>query len=307
VPFVTTGYTSIVPTPPKLLDAVPADFPMPGTGQHDPPPPKDLLSPNAGKQLVIDVAGEPWARIPLRTEAFVGGEEYAALIADYVAAAIEPVRSRADLGPGLAQDWYVLVGEKIIAIAQRRFSFWWDIEPGWWARTLSRFVLKLPTGVGLSSPWTMQVAIDVAGLPRILLAAAVSAVGKAVGKRGWFYLVAGHSVNAIDGPGGQVVYPGNASAKLPPEDPDGAATAIRQAIVAAVPPDEGARLGGVAIVDANDLGQNVLGRDSDRGHEFFAQLCADNPAGQGREQTPILLCLRASDHSSGGPGRGAGA
>ena len=59
-------------------------------------------------------------------------------------------------------------------------------------RTLSRFVLKLPTGVGLSSPWTMQLAIQEAGLPRILLAAVVSAVGKVIGKRGWFYQVAGH-------------------------------------------------------------------------------------------------------------------
>ena len=33
----------------------------------------------------------------------------------------------------------------------------------------------------------MQMAIQEAGLPRILLAAAISAVGKAIGQRGWFY------------------------------------------------------------------------------------------------------------------------
>lgn len=137
------------------------------------------------------------------------------------------------------------------------------------ARTLSRFVLKLPTGVGLRSPWTMQMARQEAGLPRILLASAVSAGGKAVGQRGWFYRVAGHDVNAIDGPGGKVVYPGNASAKLPPKDPDRASRQIRRALVAALPVEVGNSLGGVVIIDANNPGRNVLGRDSDREDELF--------------------------------------
>jgi hypothetical protein len=278
---------------------VPADFPEPGKGEHEPPPPKGLLDPNHGKRLLIELSGQSWARIPLRTPAFRGGEDYATLIADHVGVAVSAVREDDRLRAGL-DEWYVVVGEKVIAIAQQRFRFWWDIEPGWWARTLSRFVLKLPTGVGLSSPWTMQMAINEAGLPRILLAAAVSAVGKAVGRRGWFYRVAGHDINAIDGPGGHVVYPGNASAKLPPADPDGAATAIRAAIGAVVPDAAARRLGGVVIMDANDIGRNVLGRDSDRDDQFFDALFADNPAGQDRQQTPVVLCLR------GAPGSGEG-
>ena len=277
---------------------VPADFPEPGSGQHGPPLPKDLLAPNEGKNLAIDVCGERWARIPLQTRAFTGGEDFAPLIAEYVAAAIEPIRAHPDLAPGLLRSWYVVVGEKIIAIAQGRFFFWWDVEPSWWARTLSRFVLKLPTGVGLSSPWTMQLAIQEAGLPRILLAAAASAVGKVIGKRGWFYRVAGHGVNAIDGPGGHTVYPGNASAKLPPKDPDQAARTIRRAVLAALPGDVGDALGGVTIIDANDLGRDVLGQDSDRDNEFFAQMFADNPAGQARQHTPVLICLRFDRPSS---------
>ena len=271
---------------------MPADFPPPGAGQHDPPPPKDLLSPNEGKQLTIDVGGESWARIPLRTEAFRGGEAFADVITTYVAEAVDAVLADPDLAVGLTRNWYVVVGEKIIAIAQNRFQFWWDIEPGWWARTLCRFVLKLPTGVGLSSPWTMQLAIQEAGLPRILVAAAASAVGKAIGRRGWFYRVAGHQINAIDGPGGQVVYPGNAAAKLPPARPDEAAAAIRRAVRDAVPAAVGDRLAGVVIIDANDLGRNVLGRDNDRGDDFFAELFVDNPAGQNRQQTPIIVCLQ---------------
>ena len=273
---------------------VPDDFPEPGAGQHDPPAPKSLLAPNESKHLVLDVAGERWARIPLQTRAFTGGEDFAALVAEYVAAAIAPIQADPELASGLSRRWYVVVCEKVIAIAQGRFFFWWDVEPGWWARTLSRFVLKLPTGVGLSSPWTMQLAIQEAGLPRILLAAAVSAVGKVIGKRGWFYRVAGHGVNAIDGPGGHTVYPGNASAKLPPKDPDKASRRIRDALIAAVPGRVGDQLGGVTIIDANDLGRNILGQHSDRDDGFFAQLFADNPAGQARQHTPVLICLQLS-------------
>ena len=277
---------------PDAPSPVPEQTPAPGSGQHGPPPPKELLAPNEGKQRVIEVAGERWARIPLQTHAFAPGEDFASLIAGYVSAAIEQIRAEPELAPGLSRPWYLVSSEKIIAIAQGRSYFLWDIKPGWWARTLSRFVVKLPTGIGLGTPWTMQLAIQEAGLPRILVAAAASAVGKVIGKRGWFYRVAGNNVNAIDGPAETNVYPANVSAKLAPKDPDLASGQIRRAIVAAVPDDVGGRLGGVCIIDANDLGRNVLGQESDRGDEFFAALFVDNPAGQGRQQTPVTICLQ---------------
>ena len=261
-------------------------------GKHEPPPRKELLAPNEGKSLVIEVDGRRWARIPLQTRAFEGGEDFAALIADYVTTAIDPIRADPELAAGLSRPWYVVSSEKIVAIAQGRSYFLWDIKPGFWARTLSRFVVKLPTGIGLGTPWTMQLAIQEAGLPRILLAAGASAVGKLIGKRGWFYLVAGNNVNAIDGPAETNVYPANVSAKLAPKDPDRASGAIRRAIRDRVPAEIGDRLAGVTIIDANDLGRNVLGQESDRPDAFFAQLFADNPAGQGRQQTPIIVCLQ---------------
>jgi F420-0:gamma-glutamyl ligase len=272
--------------------AIPEYVPQPGEGKHEPPPPKDLLAPNEGKSLLVEVDGRRWARIPLQTRAFEGGEDFAALIADYVATAVDAVSADPELGPGLSRTWYVVSSEKIVAIAQGRSYFLWDIKPGFWAKTLSRFVVKLPTGIGLGTPWTMQLAIQEAGLPRILVAAAASAVGKLVGRRGWFYTVAGHNVNAIDGPAETNVYPANVSAKLAPKDPDRASEQIRDAVRARVPGEIGARLGGVTIIDANDLGRNVLGQHSDRPDSFFADLFADNPAGQGRQQTPITLCLQ---------------
>ena len=45
------------------------------------------------------------------------------------------------------------------------------------------------------------------------------------------------------------------------------------------------------IVDANDLGQEVLGYSSDitLSEEELHGLIADNPCGQGQETTPIVL------------------
>ena len=45
------------------------------------------------------------------------------------------------------------------------------------------------------------------------------------------------------------------------------------------------------IVDANDLGQEVLGHSSDikLSDEELKGLIRDNPSGQGKELTPIIL------------------
>ena len=45
------------------------------------------------------------------------------------------------------------------------------------------------------------------------------------------------------------------------------------------------------IVDANDLGQELLGTSDDIADrkEELIKIIKDNPAGQGREQTPIVL------------------
>ena len=86
------------------------------------------------------------------------------------------------------------------------------------ARLLSKFVMRTPHGLGLGSPWAMQLAIDEAGLPRVLGASAIGLAGKLIRRRGWFYRVAGHHVNDINGPTEYSAYPSNLSAKMAPKD-----------------------------------------------------------------------------------------
>jgi asparagine synthase (glutamine-hydrolysing) len=170
---------------------------------------------------------------------------------------------------------------------------------------LSRFVTRTPYGIGLGHPATMQLAIREVGLPRILLASAAGAAGKALGSRGWFYRVAGPAARAIDGPTEYSAYPANVSAKLAPADPAGMARRISAAVRAALAPHgvlavqgDGAPVtaaaalyGGTVIIDANDLGQDVLGHDTGRPDAELVAAFADNPLGQAREQTPFAVVV----------------
>ena len=119
--------------------------------------------------------------------------------------------------------------------------------------------------------------------PRILLAAAASAVTKPFGVHGVFYRVAGPQAKAIDGPTSYTIPPYNQAATLGPRDPDGAARALAAAIGAPV-----------AIIDANDAGCAVLGASPGVDRRFVERLFADNPLGQAREQTPICVVREVS-------------
>jgi len=207
-----------------------------------------------------------------------------------------PARAVAEAGR-----WYLFVSEKVVAVAQGRVHLTTDVHCGPWARVLCRFVTRTPYGIGLGHPATMQLAIDEVGLPRILLAAAAGAAGKAVGRRGWFYRVAGSAARAIDGPTEYSAYPANVSAKLAPADPSGVARAISAAVRAALASggDSGGAgaaraaesFGGTVVIDANDLGQDVLGQDTGLADAQLVAAFRDNPLGQAREQTPFAVVV----------------
>jgi asparagine synthase (glutamine-hydrolysing) len=258
---------------------------------------KGPLEPNVEKRLEITVGSERWIRFPVRTELFTEGDPYQERITEYVRATVEAAAADERYASAFTKPWYLLVSEKIVAISQGRSYFIWDIEPSWWARTLSKFVVRTPYGIGLGSPWTMELAIREAGLSRILLASGISAAGKAVGKRGLFYQIAGHSVRAIDGPTEYSVFPANVSAKLAPAKPDKVAAELTGKVtdgLRAAGLDGAARaLAGVVVIDANDIGRNVLGQASDRPDAFFEELFGDNPLGQGSEQTPLAVAIQA--------------
>ena len=48
---------------------------------------------------------------------------------------------------------------------------------------------------------------------------------------------------------------------------------------------------GTVVMDANDIGRNVLGSDVPTTNEVLEATFADNPLGQGRQRTPMAILV----------------
>lgn len=182
------------------------------------------------------------------------------------------------VAPHLQPGDVLVVSEKALGCTQGRAIPVADISARPLAHLLARFVTKTPAGIGLGMPETMEMALRECGAVRILLAAAVGALGKLLGQRGWFYRVAGRRASSIDGPCSYTLPPYNTCVSLAPLDPDGAARELSGALGNI----------GVAIVDINDLGGEVLGSYrlpiSDR---KLMDTLRSNPLGQESQRTPF--------------------
>ncbi len=238
------------------------------------------LRPNEGKSLVIEVNGVSYARLPIRTHLITRADDLSAVVRHYVRPLLQP----GDI---------VFVSEKIVAITQGRAFPVKEIAPSRLARFLVRFVHRSPYGIGIGSPWTMELAIREAGRLRILLAAAAAALTKPFGLRGVFYLICGKRVAAIDGPCAYTIPPYNEYAKLGPARPGRVARSLKRELGCEV-----------VIIDANDLGVSVLGKSGAGVAGRFARaVFRDNPLGQGAEQTPLAIVRRTEAVRLPGRGR----
>lgn len=261
--------------------------------------PKSDYDPNPEKQLDLVSAadGHAWRRFPLQTGLVGRGDDLEALVRGHVErfAAGLP----ADALPA-GSPWYFVISEKIVAISQGRSWFTWEITPRRSAKVLSRFVSRTPAGIGLGDPTTMELAIREVGLPRVVAASAVGAAGKVIGKRGLFYQVVGNNVRAIDGPTVYSAFPSNVSAKLPPKDPDAVSARLSAAIRAAdIPAELRESFAGTVVMDANDIGRNVLGSDVQVADDRLEATFADNPLGQGRQRTPLAILVDLGEPGTG--------
>ena len=109
----------------------------------------------------------------------------------------------------------------------------------------------------------MQLAISEVGLVRILLASVASVICKPLGVKGIFYQIAGREAASIDGPTEYSLYPSNVSAKLGPKEPQKVAMVIDREIKKTLTNHNLRRFQGVVIIDANDIGRNVLGNTTE--------------------------------------------
>ncbi|GAA2066908.1 asparagine synthase (glutamine-hydrolyzing) [Catenulispora yoronensis] len=253
---------------------------------------KEYFAANPGKEIAIATASSGQVlRFPIQTDAFAKGDDFHTKISEYGAEFATRAAESTDHAEALNSPWFLAVSEKVVAISQGRSYFLWEIKPSFAARKLQKFVVRTPAGIGLGSPETMQLAIQEAGLTRIIAASAAGAVGKVVGRKGLFYQLAGPAVRAIDGPTQYSLYPSNVSAKLAPADPEKAAGELADRLRKVLPKQAAETFQGVAIIDANDLGCNILGQATSVAEERIAEMFKDNPLGQGAQRTPLAVVV----------------
>ena len=144
---------------------------------------------NPGKQLERTVDGVTWLRIPVKTHLITREHDIVDVARQYAA-------------PLLREGDILFLSEKAVACTQGRAYPMEDIKPRKLAVTLSHHVTKTPHGIGLGIPETMEMALRECGTLRILLAAACSVVGKLLGRKGWFYIVAGTKAGPGQSPQG---------------------------------------------------------------------------------------------------------
>jgi len=206
-------------------------------------------------------------RHPIKTHFITVSDNLNSIISKYVL----PVAEKNDI---------IVLCEKIISIIQNRVVYRRDVKLGFWAKFLSKFAKKTPYGFSVGNPLKMQVAINLAGLPRILFACFCSGVCKIFGIRGIFYRVAGHQISQIDGFYGEAFPQYAEMGILGSKDSDKVCEELRN------------KFGfSFVIADVNDLGRNIIGRSQDlkEKDKIILEVLKDNPAGQSDEQTPIII------------------
>ena len=229
-----------------------------------------VYSANPGKQLVRTVDGVEYQRIPVKTHLITKADKMEDVVLQYA-------KDKMQAGDIL------FISEKAVACTQNRAIPMEDIKPRKLAVTLSRYVTKTPAGIGLGIPETMEMALQECGTLRILFAAFCSVIGKILGRKGWFYIVAGPKARGIDGPTEGTIPPYDHYVVLTPADPMGTSKKLAQALGHPV-----------AIVDINDLGANILGfSEKEPSMDQIAKILGDNPLGQASESTPMGIIRKA--------------
>lgn len=229
------------------------------------------LTPNEGKNLDTVVGGVRYLRLPIKTRLVEHGDNLMELLKEYAA-------------PYLQSGDFLFVSEKVVCITQGRVIRRDEVSVSWLARLLSKRVrnhVGTPKfrGFGHGTAPAMQLLIEEAGVPRVLLAALISALTRPLGIKGAFYYLVGKQAKSIDCPMSFTLAPYTEYAKRAPLAPSAVAREVRDALGVET-----------VIVDANYRGAFSLGKSTRAiSEKFIRDVLRDNPAGQDSEMTPFVI------------------
>ncbi len=227
------------------------------------------LKANDKKNLEINVGENIYCRYAIKTHFVRLKENYIDIINEY----IKPIYKEGDK---------ISISEKMISLCQNRVIYKKDLKIGFWAKFLSKFASKSTAGQGVNNIYKMSYCIKKVGLFKTIYASIFGAFAKLFRRKGIFYKIVGQEVAGLDGFYSKIFEEYGEFGIENPSKPYDVCKEIEEKTK--IP---------CMIVDANDLGQELLGYSPKMGEELSEEemlgIIKDNPAGQGRELTPIIL------------------
>lgn len=230
---------------------------------------------NPNRELYSEHKGIRYGRFPVETPIVNIGDDLDKFVQEYAA----PYFKEGDI---------FCISSKIISITKNFVVHRSKIKTSLLARLIVKFVKKWPNDYGYSLPEKMQVAINMVGYPRMVIALIGGTLMKAIGKPGYFYKIAGHNINAIDGFIPTAMKPFNEYAFLPPINADEIAEKLQNKFN--IP---------TAIIDGNNIDNNIIGL-STRVKNMYSisdlmSILKGNPQGQDDDGkiTPIIIIRKA--------------
>lgn len=224
-----------------------------------------------GKNVEIEVNGQKYLRHAIKTHYIGLGESYIDILEKYV----KPIYEEGDI---------LSISEKIISLCQKRVVYKKDMKVSGLAKFLSKFAMRSDAGVGVDNPYKMQFAIDLCGRVKVIWAALAGGFCKLFGKRGVFYEIVGPEISGLDGFYGNVFEDYAEFGIRIPENSTGVCNEMYE------------KLGIKAmIVDANDFNAEILGKSDviEYSDDDLRKMIKDNPAGQTKTLTPLVLIRKA--------------
>jgi hypothetical protein len=214
----------------------------------------------------IEVEGRTYERIGVRTRMVKFGDDLDALVREYVTPLAKP------------GDW-IAMSEKVVSVCQNNVRHISTVKVRWLARLIVKGVKKYPEDIAWEHPAKMQVAIDMAGYPRMLTALVVGGITRLFGRHGDFWRIAGR-VSEIDGFNPRAMWPYTEYAILPPKDPDKTCQQIED--LQGIP---------TTIIDGNNIDVKIISvsKKLPVDARIARLILLDNPMGQDEELTPIIL------------------
>ncbi len=219
------------------------------------------------KKPIVEINGKRYLRIPIKTRLIKRGDDLIQIIKETTKEILQ-------------ENDIITISESAIACSQGRAIPIKEIKVSLLARFLWRFVRKVPYGIGLRNPYSMECAIRECGKLRILIAAIIGGITKFFGRKGDFYRIAGKQAAMIDAPYTSGIKEYYECVIMGPKDPEKIVKKISSSL-SFLP---------VAIVDVNDIGGSwVIASSNKLNTQLIEQILKDNPAGQSNEMTPIVI------------------